>query len=177
MWPGICFSELVSMLCFAFCHNCYVQDLLSKAMANLTFFIWTHELLPLDILLLALIDRDDDPYALRIVVCFRQHKHYLSCGILCLMTASLLECVYNMDYRKTIRKWGHFVVQKQSMFGDLYLLIYIFIWHMVSINWVVTCTKHNHIFYWFNVLLSQGIFLYKDLQIQTGHMAFCENMG
>ena len=40
-----------------------------KACANLAFFIWTHELLPLDILLLALIDRDDDPHALRIVVC------------------------------------------------------------------------------------------------------------
>ncbi|XP_020083151.1 mediator of RNA polymerase II transcription subunit 23 isoform X2 [Ananas comosus] len=44
------------------------QDLLSKAIANLVFFIWTHELLPLDILLLALIDRDDDHYALRIVI-------------------------------------------------------------------------------------------------------------
>jgi hypothetical protein len=45
-----------------------MQDLLSKAITNLAFFIWTHELLPLDILLLALIDRDDDPYALRLVV-------------------------------------------------------------------------------------------------------------
>lgn len=45
-----------------------VQDLQSKVIANLSFFIWTHELLPLDILLLALIDRDDDPYALRIVI-------------------------------------------------------------------------------------------------------------
>ncbi|AQK74613.1 Mediator of RNA polymerase II transcription subunit 23 [Zea mays] len=44
------------------------QDLLSKAITNLSFFIWTHELLPLDILLLALIDRDDDPYALRLVI-------------------------------------------------------------------------------------------------------------
>ncbi|XP_051192824.1 mediator of RNA polymerase II transcription subunit 23 [Lolium perenne] len=44
------------------------QDLLSKAITNLAFFIWTHELLPLDILLLALIDRDDDPYALRLVI-------------------------------------------------------------------------------------------------------------
>ena len=44
------------------------QDLLMKASSNLAFFIWTHELLPLDILLLALIDRDDDPHALRIVV-------------------------------------------------------------------------------------------------------------
>lgn len=40
-----------------------------KACASLAFFVWTNELLPLDILLLALIDRDDDPHALRIVVC------------------------------------------------------------------------------------------------------------
>lgn len=39
-----------------------------KACTNLAFFIWNHELLPLDILLLALIDRDDDSHALRIVV-------------------------------------------------------------------------------------------------------------
>ncbi|KAG8366749.1 hypothetical protein BUALT_Bualt17G0111700 [Buddleja alternifolia] len=45
-----------------------LQDLLLKACANLAFFIWTHELLPSDILLLALIDRDDDPHALRIVI-------------------------------------------------------------------------------------------------------------
>ncbi|XP_074591663.1 mediator of RNA polymerase II transcription subunit 23 isoform X2 [Curcuma longa] len=44
------------------------QDLLSKAIANFSFFIWTLELLPLDIIVLALIDRDDDPYALRIVI-------------------------------------------------------------------------------------------------------------
>ncbi|XP_077232884.1 mediator of RNA polymerase II transcription subunit [Tasmannia lanceolata] len=49
-------------------HGHLLQDLLSKASANLAFFIWTHELLPLDILLLALIDRDDDPHALRIVI-------------------------------------------------------------------------------------------------------------
>ncbi|RZC61446.1 hypothetical protein C5167_023201 [Papaver somniferum] len=49
-------------------HGHLQQDLLAKASANLTFFIWTHELLPLDILLLALIDRDDDPNALRIVM-------------------------------------------------------------------------------------------------------------
>ncbi|KAJ3694833.1 hypothetical protein LUZ60_000210 [Juncus effusus] len=48
-------------------HGLPAQDLLAKAIVNLVFFIWTHELLPLDILLLALIDRDDDPYALRIV--------------------------------------------------------------------------------------------------------------
>ncbi|XP_073031480.1 mediator of RNA polymerase II transcription subunit 23 [Primulina eburnea] len=45
-----------------------LQDLMLKACTNLSFFIWTHELLPLDILLLALIDRDDDPHALRIVI-------------------------------------------------------------------------------------------------------------
>ena len=55
-------------LCFLFLLFNLTQDLLSKVIANLAFFIWTHELLPLDILLLALIDRDDDPYALRIVV-------------------------------------------------------------------------------------------------------------
>jgi len=40
-----------------------------KACASIAFFVWTNELLPLDILLLALIDRDDDPHALRMVVC------------------------------------------------------------------------------------------------------------
>ncbi|XP_057961845.1 mediator of RNA polymerase II transcription subunit 23 isoform X2 [Malania oleifera] len=45
-----------------------LQDLLLKACANLAFLVWTHELLPLDILLLALIDRDDDPHALHIVI-------------------------------------------------------------------------------------------------------------
>ncbi|KAK2980751.1 hypothetical protein RJ640_015670 [Escallonia rubra] len=49
-------------------HGHSLQDLLLKACANLAFFVWTHELLPLDILLLALIDRDDDPHALRIVI-------------------------------------------------------------------------------------------------------------
>ncbi|KAJ4816734.1 Mediator of RNA polymerase II transcription subunit 23 [Rhynchospora pubera] len=49
-------------------HGHPAQDLLAKAVSNLSFFIWNHELLPLDILLLALIDRDDDPYALRIVI-------------------------------------------------------------------------------------------------------------
>ncbi|CAK9172249.1 unnamed protein product [Ilex paraguariensis] len=44
-----------------------LQDLILKACANLAYFIWTHDLLPLDILLLALIDRDDDPHALHIV--------------------------------------------------------------------------------------------------------------
>ncbi|KAJ7942905.1 mediator of RNA polymerase II transcription subunit 23 [Quillaja saponaria] len=45
-----------------------LQDLLLKACASLVYFVWTNELLPLDILLLALIDRDDDPHALRIVI-------------------------------------------------------------------------------------------------------------
>lgn len=49
-------------------HGHLLQDLIMKACANLAYFIWNHELLPLDILLLALIDRDDDPHALRIVV-------------------------------------------------------------------------------------------------------------
>ncbi|KAF1874457.1 hypothetical protein Lal_00029884 [Lupinus albus] len=45
-----------------------LQDLLLKACTSLGFFVWTNELLPLDILLLALIDRDDDPHALHIVI-------------------------------------------------------------------------------------------------------------
>ncbi|XP_039034015.1 mediator of RNA polymerase II transcription subunit 23-like isoform X1 [Hibiscus syriacus] len=49
-------------------HGHSFQDLLLKTCANLAFFVWTHELIPLDILLLALIDRDDDPHALRIVI-------------------------------------------------------------------------------------------------------------
>ncbi|KAL8463677.1 hypothetical protein ACS0TY_033584 [Phlomoides rotata] len=51
-----------------------LQDLMLKTCANLAFFIWTHELLPLDILLLALIDRDDDPHALRIVISILDSK-------------------------------------------------------------------------------------------------------
>ncbi|KAJ6791401.1 mediator of RNA polymerase II transcription subunit 23 [Iris pallida] len=58
-------------------HGHNAQDLLSKAIANLVFFIWTHELLPLDILLLALIDRDDDPYALRIVISLLERPELL----------------------------------------------------------------------------------------------------
>ncbi|XP_017226267.2 mediator of RNA polymerase II transcription subunit 23 isoform X1 [Daucus carota subsp. sativus] len=45
-----------------------LQELLKKTCANLAYLIFTHELVPLDILLLALIDRDDDPHALSIVV-------------------------------------------------------------------------------------------------------------
>ncbi|XP_024007851.1 mediator of RNA polymerase II transcription subunit 23 isoform X1 [Eutrema salsugineum] len=43
-------------------HN--LKEVLAKQDANLAFFFWTHEMLPLDIFLLALIDRDDDPHAL-----------------------------------------------------------------------------------------------------------------
>ncbi|XP_062108746.1 peptidyl-prolyl cis-trans isomerase FKBP65-like isoform X2 [Humulus lupulus] len=49
-------------------HGHSLQDLLLKTCAKLAFFVWIHELLPLDILFLALIDRDDDPHALRIVM-------------------------------------------------------------------------------------------------------------
>ncbi|KAE9450732.1 hypothetical protein C3L33_17359, partial [Rhododendron williamsianum] len=49
-------------------HGHSLQELISKASTNLAYFIWTNELLPLDILLLALIDRDDDPHALRIAI-------------------------------------------------------------------------------------------------------------
>lgn len=48
-------------------HGHVLQDIILKTCANLAFFAWTHELLPLDILFLALNDRDDDPHALRIV--------------------------------------------------------------------------------------------------------------
>ncbi|XP_049935782.1 mediator of RNA polymerase II transcription subunit 23 isoform X2 [Nymphaea colorata] len=79
-------------------HGHLIQDLLFKASANLSFFIWTHELLPLDIVLLALADRDDDPHALRLLVtllldrqefqqrvkiCFlnRPTEHWLNTGL------------------------------------------------------------------------------------------------
>ncbi|KFK44411.1 hypothetical protein AALP_AA1G253700 [Arabis alpina] len=45
-----------------------LNDTLTKVDANLAFFFFTHEMLPLDIFLLSLIDRDDDPYALRIAI-------------------------------------------------------------------------------------------------------------
>ncbi|KAK9115147.1 hypothetical protein Syun_021944 [Stephania yunnanensis] len=61
-------SQLVCLfkICFSpfACH----QDILLKASGNLAVFVWKHELFPLDILILALIDRDDDPHALRIVI-------------------------------------------------------------------------------------------------------------
>jgi len=56
-----------------------LQDLMLKACASLAFFVWTNELLPLDILLLALIDRDDDPHALRIVVCTYSQTLIVDC--------------------------------------------------------------------------------------------------
>ncbi|XAR63664.1 hypothetical protein NMG60_11023688 [Bertholletia excelsa] len=49
-------------------HGHNSQELILKTCANLAYFIWTNELLPVDIMLLALIDRDDDPHALRIVI-------------------------------------------------------------------------------------------------------------
>ncbi|GJS50289.1 mediator of RNA polymerase II transcription subunit 23 isoform X2 [Tanacetum coccineum] len=49
-------------------HGHSLQDVISNSCENIAKFIWIHELLPLDILLLVLIDRDDDPHALRIVV-------------------------------------------------------------------------------------------------------------
>ncbi|KAI8023504.1 Mediator of RNA polymerase II transcription subunit 23 [Camellia lanceoleosa] len=49
-------------------HGHSLQELILKASTNLAYFVWTNELLPLDILLLALIDRDDDPHALRFVI-------------------------------------------------------------------------------------------------------------
>ncbi|KAG6714118.1 hypothetical protein I3842_05G186900 [Carya illinoinensis] len=58
-------------------HGHLSQDLVLKASANLTFFVWTHELLPLDILLLALIDRDDDPHALHIVINLLERQEIL----------------------------------------------------------------------------------------------------
>nr|GLL46879.1 mediator of RNA polymerase II transcription subunit 23 [Ipomoea trifida] len=59
------------------------MDLMLKTVSNLSFFIWTHELLPLDILLLALIDRDDDPHALRIVsVCGCSFCYWILLGSL-----------------------------------------------------------------------------------------------
>ncbi|XWS22865.1 hypothetical protein CRYUN_Cryun29cG0072800 [Craigia yunnanensis] len=69
-------------------HGHSLQDLLLKTCANLAFFVWTHELIPLDILLLVLIDRDDDPHALRIVISLldrqelqqRVKLYYMSCG-------------------------------------------------------------------------------------------------
>ncbi|CAL5400012.1 unnamed protein product [Camellia sinensis] len=48
-------------------HGHSLQELILKTSTNLAYFVWTNELLPLDILLLALIDRDDDLHALRIV--------------------------------------------------------------------------------------------------------------
>eukprot|EP00252_Welwitschia_mirabilis_P010175 TRINITY_DN23348_c0_g1_i1.p1 TRINITY_DN23348_c0_g1~~TRINITY_DN23348_c0_g1_i1.p1 ORF type:complete len:1136 (+),score=169.95 TRINITY_DN23348_c0_g1_i1:69-3476(+) len=49
-------------------HGHLLQDLLLNASARLALLMWTQELLPFDIVLLALIDRDDDTHALRLVV-------------------------------------------------------------------------------------------------------------
>ncbi|KAL7602984.1 hypothetical protein Lser_V15G14952 [Lactuca serriola] len=49
-------------------HGHSLQDVISNVCGNLAHFIWKHELLPPDVLLLALTDRDDDPHALPIVV-------------------------------------------------------------------------------------------------------------
>ncbi|XP_047340953.1 mediator of RNA polymerase II transcription subunit 23 [Impatiens glandulifera] len=49
-------------------HGHSLQDVLLKTSNNLAYFVWNSELLPLDILLLALIDRDDDPHALHIAI-------------------------------------------------------------------------------------------------------------
>jgi hypothetical protein len=46
----------------------YLQNLLLATSAGLAHFMWTQELLPFDIVLLALTDRDDDAHALRLVV-------------------------------------------------------------------------------------------------------------
>ncbi|KAI3731555.1 hypothetical protein L1987_62744 [Smallanthus sonchifolius] len=55
-------------------HAHSMQDVISNTCENLAQFIWIHELLPPDILLLALMDRDDDPHALRIVVNLLERK-------------------------------------------------------------------------------------------------------
>ncbi|XP_024525879.1 mediator of RNA polymerase II transcription subunit 23 [Selaginella moellendorffii] len=49
-------------------HGHSQQDLLLRASATLTYLVWSQEILPFDILLLALLDRDDDIHALRLVV-------------------------------------------------------------------------------------------------------------
>lgn len=45
-----------------------MQNSLLTASAGLAHFMWREELLPFDIVLLALTDRDDDTHALRLVV-------------------------------------------------------------------------------------------------------------
>ncbi|KAG0577554.1 hypothetical protein KC19_5G164800 [Ceratodon purpureus] len=49
-------------------HGHSLQNLLLATSAGLAHFMWTQELLPFDIVLLALTDRDDDAHALRLVV-------------------------------------------------------------------------------------------------------------
>ncbi|KAK1413712.1 hypothetical protein QVD17_35490 [Tagetes erecta] len=55
-------------------HGHLMQDVISSTCENLAQFIWVHELLPPDILLLALMDRDDDPHALSILVNLLERK-------------------------------------------------------------------------------------------------------
>ncbi|KAL1194124.1 Mediator of RNA polymerase II transcription subunit 23 [Cardamine amara subsp. amara] len=54
-----------------------LEEVLKKADANLAFFFWTHEMLPLDIFLLSLIDRDDDPHALIIAIKLLESQYLL----------------------------------------------------------------------------------------------------
>lgn len=49
-------------------HGHSLQNLLLATSAGLAHFMWNQELLPFDIVLLALTDRDDDAHALRLVV-------------------------------------------------------------------------------------------------------------
>ncbi|GJR82347.1 mediator of RNA polymerase II transcription subunit 23 [Tanacetum coccineum] len=57
------------------CHDGSISlDVISNSYENLANFIWIHELLPPDILLLALTDRDDDPHSL----CIMRMKLYVS---------------------------------------------------------------------------------------------------
>lgn len=50
-------------------HGHAVQDVLYRISTALAGLVWNQEIFPFDILLLALADRDDDPVALRIVIC------------------------------------------------------------------------------------------------------------
>lgn len=49
-------------------HGHAAQEILYRASTTLSLLVWTQELLPFDIVLLALADRDDDPFALRFVI-------------------------------------------------------------------------------------------------------------
>lgn len=52
-----------------------MQTSLLTASAGLAHFMWREELLPFDIVLLALTDRDDDTHALRLVVLLSPVSH------------------------------------------------------------------------------------------------------